>query len=348
MMSSTFPVHSISYCAGWAQVQSMSGSQSDPLFVVEGSASRDPSLVDLVSPGLSSLSSSSTIKTCTTVDELKSVWDFPGIEKIGSPSLSSTHVWKCCWCNSRFKGWNATKVMNHVSKIVGRNDIKVCTGRIPKETLLIFQAYRTRATVISSVKRQHSEAFVDSIAENQTSIAVLYADHRSRASRSSSNHVDLIGDGEGGGVEASNATRLTASIADYVFCKGLAFSAVEGEHFQQILRLARLVDKTYRPPTRKVLSNDLLNLSYDTRLKRYMENLINSADVYGLSLFGDGATVHGMPLMNILATGVNEPIAVLAIVDCKFLFVSFFIFLIHFLTPFFCCCCRVLVSFYLF
>jgi hypothetical protein len=35
-------------------------------------------------------------------------------------------------------------------------------------------------------------------------------------------------------------------------------------------------------------------------------------------LFGDGATVHGMPLMNILAAGVGEPSAVLAIVDCKF------------------------------
>jgi hypothetical protein len=49
-----------------------------------------------------------------------------------------------------------------------------------------------------------------------------------------------------------------------------------------------------------------------------MENLINSADVYGLSLFGDGAMVHGMPLMNILATGVNEPIAVLAFLTVSF------------------------------
>jgi hypothetical protein len=101
--------------------------------------------------------------------------------------------------------------MNHVSKIVGQNDIKVCTGRIPQETLLIFQAYLTLATVILLVKRQHSKAFVDLIAENQTSIAVVFADQRSRASCSSSNHVDLTGDGEGGGVEASNATSLTAA-----------------------------------------------------------------------------------------------------------------------------------------
>ena len=52
-----------------------------------------------------------------------------------------------------------------------------------------------------------------------------------------------------------------------------------------------------------------------------MKNLEIDADVYGISLFGDGATVHGMPLLNILASGVGEPSAVLAIVDCKFFLV---------------------------
>jgi hypothetical protein len=42
------------------------------------------------------------------------------------------------------------------------------------------------------------------------------------------------------------------------------------------------------------------------------------ADVYGLPLFGDGATVHGMPLMNILANGVGKPSTILAIVDCSY------------------------------
>jgi hypothetical protein len=125
-----------------------------------------------VSPGLSSLSSLSTNKAITNVDKVKSVWDFPGIEKIGSTSVSTLQLWKSCWCKSKFNGWNNTKVMNHVSKTVGWNYIKVCTGRILKETLYLFQAYRSCLNVISSVKRQHSIAFVDLIAENQTSIAV--------------------------------------------------------------------------------------------------------------------------------------------------------------------------------
>jgi hypothetical protein len=128
--------------------------------------------INLVSPGLSSLSSFSTNKSITNVDKVKSVWDFPGIEKIGSTSVSALQLWKSCWCKSKFNGWNNTKGMNHVSKTVGWNDIKVCTGRILKETLCLFQAYWSCLNVISSVKRQHSTAFVDLIAENNISIAV--------------------------------------------------------------------------------------------------------------------------------------------------------------------------------
>jgi hypothetical protein len=52
-------------------------------------------------------------------------------------------------------------------------------------------------------------------------------------------------------------------------------------------------------------------------MEKYFSDLTIDADVYGLSLFGDGATFHGMPLMNILVSGVHEPSAVLAIVECK-------------------------------
>jgi hypothetical protein len=48
-----------------------------------------------------------------------------------------------------------------------------------------------------------------------------------------------------------------------------------------------------------------------------MNALDVDAEVYGLTLFGFGATIHGMPLMNILVSGIGEPSAVLAIVDCK-------------------------------
>jgi hypothetical protein len=116
--------------------------------------------------------------------------------------------------------------------------------------------------------------------------------------------------------------------SEFVYSKGLSFSAIEGDHFLGILKLSRLVSTSYRPPTRKSLANELLDLSYETRLDKYMHDLDIDAEVYGISLFGDGATVHGMPLMNILASGVGQPSAVLAIIDCKFLFVVCCLFLL--------------------
>ena len=256
----------------------------------------------------------------------KTVWDFEKIEKVGGPDVFS-RGWQCGWCGLHLKGWNATKALNHVSKAPGNNDVKACTGAIPKATLSMFQAFRFQKLGVANVKRQHKEAFADAIATNQQSLSVMLESQKKRSSNSSSaNVLDLTGD-----VAASNATRLTSAIADFVYCKGLSFSSTEGEHFRQILKLSRLVTSTYIPPNRKALSNELLDVSYERRLEKYQKDLEVDAEVYGLSLFGDGATVHGMPLMNILASGVGEPSAVLAIVDCKcwcVLWSAFFLFML--------------------
>ena len=42
---------------------------------------------------------------------------------------------------------------------------------------------------------------------------------------------------------------------------------------------------------------------------------MQTANVFGLSIFGDGATIKKMPLINVIAAGVHNPSAVLDIVD---------------------------------
>ncbi len=44
--------------------------------------------------------------------------------------------------------------------------------------------------------------------------------------------------------------------------------------------------------------------------------LLKDAVVYGLALYGDGATVKRMPLLNIMCSGFDERCAVLDVVDC--------------------------------
>ena len=271
--------------------------------------------------------SPASIPSCS----FKTVWDFEKVTKIDDDNCLLRR-WHCGWCDCTFKSWNATKALAHVTKSVGKNDIKPCSGSIPKTTLDLFKSFRFQKIGAATVKRQWDDAYTDRVADNQQSMSVMFQAGRVRSSNSASSNssiIDMTADGGGGGVEATNATRLTTAIADFVYCKGLPFSITEGEHFRQILKLSKLVSNTYIPPSLKTLANELLDVSYDMQQAKYLSSLEVDADVYGLSLFGDGATVHGMPLMNILASGVEEPSAVLAIVDCK---LCCMLFCISFLT----------------
>lgn len=44
--------------------------------------------------------------------------------------------------------------------------------------------------------------------------------------------------------------------------------------------------------------------------------LLTESKLFGITVFGDGATIKGVPLVNVLAAGVNNPFALLDVADC--------------------------------
>jgi hypothetical protein len=63
-------------------------------------------------------------------------------------------------------------------------------------------------------------------------------------------------------------------------------------------------------------SPELLDLNYMNTYKHNKAELLKEVKVFGLAFIGDGATIHRMPLLNILAmSGVTPPITIL-IQDC--------------------------------
>jgi hypothetical protein len=48
-----------------------------------------------------------------------------------------------------------------------------------------------------------------------------------------------------------------------------------------------------------------------------MRTLLSEVDIFGLTIYGDGATIKSVPLIIILAAGPNNPFALLDIVDCN-------------------------------
>jgi hypothetical protein len=120
-----------------------------------------------------------------------------------------------------------------------------------------------------------------------------------------------------GTLEASSETQLTIAIADFVHSKGLSFLTMEGYHFAWVLKLAKQVSALYIPPRRRDIGTTLLDMNYLKWMERYKIALSKDGNIFwlnfGLSMFGDGATVKKMPLMNMTASGVHKPVAVMDI-----------------------------------
>lgn len=117
-------------------------------------------------------------------------------------------------------------------------------------------------------------------------------------------------------VDSQSEAQLTMAIADLIHSCGLPFSLASHHKFQRVLALAKFASKKYVPPGRNKVASELLDLNYQLYKQKMMEMLQKDADVYGLTFFGDGATVKKSPLINILASSVHLPVGCLRIVDC--------------------------------
>lgn len=111
--------------------------------------------------------------------------------------------------------------------------------------------------------------------------------------------------------------QLTMAIADLIHSCGLPFSIASHHKFQRVLTLAKVASSKYVPPSRNKVAGELLDLNYQLYKEQMMENATKDADVYGITFFGDAATVKKAPLINILVSSVYLPAGCLSIVDCS-------------------------------
>jgi hypothetical protein len=119
------------------------------------------------------------------------------------------------------------------------------------------------------------------------------------------------------GPNPSAESQLTMQISDMIHACGLPFSLASHPKFRAVLQLAKQVPATYQPPTRNSIATHLLELNYDAYMEKNAKLLKKEADKYGLTVYGDGATVKRMPLVNALVSGVHMPMAILEIFNCS-------------------------------
>ena len=111
--------------------------------------------------------------------------------------------------------------------------------------------------------------------------------------------------------------KLSLAINHLCVAHALPFSLPESPLFQNILIHARSTNNSYKPPSRYEMSGDLLKANYVAYQSDQMTKLLMNVDIFGLGIFGDGATIVKVPMMNILACSAGNPSCVLDVVDCS-------------------------------
>jgi hypothetical protein len=239
----------------------------------------------------------------------------PNVERYTTED--SKQRWKCRFCKKDF-AWNATKILKHFAG-VARGDIKLCANIPTKYKIEYANVYSLKE---EATKQQELQTTImkESMELDNNAIAAMYDDRKKKAKSSSlsaatapslKTYHQLKMTDEDPDLES----RLSAAIATFIHCCGLPFSIANHPQFLKVLSLAKRVGTKYTPPDRKVISGILLDLAYDNLQEKQKHELLKEVKQFGLSLYGDGATIHKMPLMNLLASGVHQNVAVLDIID---------------------------------
>ncbi len=69
-------------------------------------------------------------------------------------------------------------------------------------------------------------------------------------------------------------------------------------------------------PTQHMIAGKNLDTLYEMNCKEQVKNLLTEGNIFGITLFVDGATIKWVPLLIVLAAGVKNHFALLDIVNC--------------------------------
>jgi len=216
----------------------------------------------------------STAASAVTLDEtaerVSSVWEFDHIQKNGTTALKGSQTWTCLWCNQTFKQWNATKVLYHLVKMRG-HDVRTCRANHDAKHKELYQSLLKEKDKSQAGFEARAANFQAVVGDGQQSLAIMFEAGRQRISNGGSTAIATARSrvmGTDLTVEASTASQLTMSIADFIHSSGLSFSATQGQHFQNILKFARGVPANYKPPSRNSIATTLLKINYNRRIEK--------------------------------------------------------------------------------
>jgi hypothetical protein len=120
----------------------------------------------------------------------------------------------------------------------------------------------------------------------------------------------------GNSVDPAASTQMDVAISNFIHSHLLPFNIAGDPKLMRIIDIARTLGPSYKAPHCNEISGKLLSKLYDFNWDKQMSSILMEAKIFGVTVFGDGATIKSFPLVHILAAGVNNPFALLDIADC--------------------------------
>ena len=270
-----------------------------------------------------------------------SIWDCPMIQK--TTIEDGSRGWKCGYCGSEFRHYNASKCTAHVAKVKGMN-VRMCTGNVPEEHLATFRRMIERSQDRKAKLKADSNAFQSQQDRHDSAALSIRLARKSskkrRAAAKKAATTEAASDFIAGWLQSSKGKqssdrpmvqmklstglpnpegneKAVTQVARFLIDTGKPLWTVDDQLFCRMCLAFRAVGRDFRFPTRQQLTDEFLPAHAEARLVSFYQRLGFEAEIFGIALFGDGATIKRMPLINILASGGNCPSGLLEIVDCS-------------------------------
>jgi hypothetical protein len=111
--------------------------------------------------------------------------------------------------------------------------------------------------------------------------------------------------------------RMDIAIADFIFSNWLPpISLVECAKFNKLIQSTRHIPPKYTLPYREKMARTLLDNIYQSTYDEQMRLLFKESQVFGIALFGNGATIQKVPMVIFGGSSPNNPFALLDMVVC--------------------------------
>ena len=282
---------------------------------------------------------------------LKTVWETGKLEKTFHPETGKK-AWKCNFCNGMWSEWNHTKAVGHV--VGGGRDIAACK-MIPHRWRKVFSVFVNTKLTARAKRASDVHHFNLSLAEKEANAMTLYntskesmlaarnprkiAPHSIDVTSTTNNSIVSTLSKPSGEPSAKKMKtyhqqnlvlsmtskknppeaerQLSLMINHFITANALPFHLSECPLLNRMLVLARNTNNSYKPPKKDEMSGALLDANYTAYQTSSLVKLLTNANIFGLGMYGDGATIGKIPMMNILAASAGNPNCIIDIIDCS-------------------------------